>query len=182
MAGEKQLSKDTMKGLKMEIWDAYNSEYEKIEGMTLIRGEEASIPEGVYHLVCHILVEHVDGTFLLMQRDPRKPYPSMWEATAGGSALKGETAEECAYRELREETGIEADKLIEIKKFPWDPTRCYYVEYLCVTDCDKQSVVLQEGETVAYKWASADEICSMSPEEMLSERMQEYIKSRTSNL
>ena len=65
----------------MEIWDAYNSEYEKIEGMTLIRGEEASIPEGVYHLVCHILVEHVDGTFLLMQRDPRKPYPRMWEAT-----------------------------------------------------------------------------------------------------
>ena len=98
-----------MKGLKMEIWDAYNSEYEKIEGMTLIRGEEASIPEGVYHLVCHILVEHVDGTFLLMQRDPRKPYPSMWEATAGGSALKGETAEECAYRELREETGCTAE-------------------------------------------------------------------------
>ena len=36
----------------MEIWDAYDRNLEKIEGMTLIRGEK--IPEGVYHLVrCH---------------------------------------------------------------------------------------------------------------------------------
>ena len=164
----------------MELWDAYDKDFNKIEGVVLKRKER--IPEGVYHLVSDIIVRHRDGEYLIVQRDARKHFGGMWEATAGGSALKGETAEECAYRELREETGIEADKLIEIKKFPWDPTRCYYVEYLCVTDCDKQSVILQEGETVAYKWASADEICSMSPEEMLSERMQEYIKSRTSNL
>ena len=58
----------------MEIWDAYDSDYNIIDGMTLIRGEESSIPDGVYHLVCHVLVKHTDGTFLLMQRDPRKPY------------------------------------------------------------------------------------------------------------
>ena len=97
----------------MELWDAYDSEMKVIEGMTLVRGEEASIPAGVYHLVSHILVEHVDGTYLLMQRDPRKSYPNMWEATAGGSALKGETAEDCARRELREETGIVSDSLTE---------------------------------------------------------------------
>ena len=162
---------------KMELWDAYNSEMKVIEGMTLIRGEEALIPAGGYHLVCHILVEHVDGTYLLMQRDSRKSYPNMWEATAGGSALKGETAEDCARRELREETGIVSDRLTEINRFPWDPTHCVYVEYLCITDCDKACVKLQEGETIAYKWATAEAICRMSPEELLSERMREYIRS-----
>lgn len=167
---------------KMELWDAYDSEMKVIEGMTLVRGEEASIPAGVYHLVSHILVEHVDGTYLLMQRDPRKSYPNMWEATAGGSALKGETAEDCARRELREETGIESDSLTELRRFPWDPTRCVYVEYLCLTDCDKTCVKLQEGETIAYKWATAEEICRMTPEELLSERMRKYIRSKHTDL
>lgn len=84
----------------MEIWDAYNAGFEIIEGVTLIRGQESTIPPGVYHLVCDVLVRHTDGTYLLMQRDPRKSYPNMWEATAGGSALKGETPVACAIREL----------------------------------------------------------------------------------
>ena len=127
----------------MEIWDAYNSEYEKIEGMTLIRGEEASIPEGVYHLVCHILVEHVDGTFLLMQRDPRKAYPNMWEATAGGSALKGETAEECAYRELREETGF-SGKLVKLCELPGSQGTSIEMAYIYLALCDSRHASITE--------------------------------------
>ena len=49
----------------MELWDAYNSDFEVIDGITLVRDEEKSIPDGVYHLVCHILVKHQDGTYLL---------------------------------------------------------------------------------------------------------------------
>ena len=161
----------------MEIWDAYNANFEVIEGMTLVRGEEASIPDGIYHLVGHVLVKHIDGTYLLMQRDPRKSHPCMWEATAGGSALKGETPLECAIRELREETGIEASHLEEIKRFVKDETHSYYAEYLCVTDCDKDSVRLQEGETIEYKWVAAEEVCNMPSDELLSERMRQYISS-----
>ena len=91
----------------MEVWDAYDAHLNKIDNMTLVRGEK--IPDGVYHLVCDVLVKHVDGTYLLMQRDFIKHYGGMWEATAGGSALRGETPFECAKRELREETGIVAD-------------------------------------------------------------------------
>lgn len=159
----------------MEIWDAYNSDFEKIEGMALIRGEEESIPEGVYHLVCDILVRHTDGTLLIMQRDPSKPYPGMWEATAGGSALRGEDPLGCAIRELREETGIIASELQEIRRFVWEPTHSFYVEFLCETDCDKNSVILQDGETSAFRWVTADEVLKMSQEEMLSWRMCRFI-------
>ena len=88
----------------MELWDAYDKNFQKIPGKTLVRGE--LIPQGLYHLVCDVIVRHADGVYLLMQRDPRKPWGGMWEATAGGSALAGETPLECAARELREETGI----------------------------------------------------------------------------
>ena len=87
----------------MEIWDAYDEKLNKIEGMTLVRGEE--VPDGVFHLVCEIIVKHADGTYLLMQRDPGKHLGGMWEATAGGSALQGEDPMTCALRELSEETG-----------------------------------------------------------------------------
>lgn len=42
----------------MELWDAYNSSFTKIENKTLIRGE--IIPQGVFHLVCDIWVRHID--------------------------------------------------------------------------------------------------------------------------
>ncbi|MCR4727728.1 MAG: NUDIX domain-containing protein, partial [Lachnospiraceae bacterium] len=96
----------------MELWDAYDSKLNRIDGMTLVRGEE--VPDGVFHLVCEIIVRHTDGTYLLMQRDLQKYLGGMWEASAGGSALKGEDPLSCAMRELSEETGIKADKLTEV--------------------------------------------------------------------
>jgi len=42
----------------MEIWDAYTREG-KPTGKTLVRGE--AISDGLYHMVCEVLVRHKDG-------------------------------------------------------------------------------------------------------------------------
>ena len=160
----------------MELWDAYDRDFNKIEGVTLVRGEEASIPKGMYHLVCDILVRHKDGTYLLMQRDPRKTDPGKWEATAGGSALQGETPMQCGLRELREETGIAAEKLTELGRIVSPDTHSVYVEFFCETDCDKDSIVLQEGETSAYRWVDSDTIIHMRSEEVSTSRVQRYVE------
>ena len=157
----------------MEVWDAYNKEFEKIEGMTLIRGE--AIPDGVYHLVSDVIVRHADGTYLLMQRDSRKHFGGMWEATAGGSALTREGPLACAIRELREETGIESEELTEVGRVVNDHNHTLYVEFLCVTDCEKEQVTLQEGETSAFRWVTKDELVSMKKDELVTERMQRFI-------
>lgn len=157
----------------MEVWDAYNKEFEKIEGMTLIRGE--AIPDGVYHLVSDVIVRHADGTYLLMQRDRRKHFGGMWEATAGGSALTREGPLACAIRELREETGIESEALTEVGRVVNDHNHTLYVEFLCVTDCEKEQVTLQEGETSAFRWVTKDELVSMKKDELVTERMQRFI-------
>ena len=157
----------------MEIWDAYDRNLEKIEGMTLIRGEK--IPEGVYHLVCDVIVRHTDGEYLLMQRDSRKHYGGMWEATAGGSALQGESPLDCAIRELREETGIRAEQLEEVGRVRAAGRNAIYCEFLCITDCKKDSIILQEGETSAYKWVTQDELLSMKREELVTQRMQNFV-------
>ena len=158
----------------MELWDAYDGKFHKIEGKALVRGEP--IPEGVFHLVCDVIVRHTDGSWLVMQRDPRKHYGGLWEATAGGSALAGETPLACAIRELREETGIVSADLTQVGTVVSEETRAIYVEYLCVTDWDKNAVTLQEAETVAFRWVGREELLAMKRDELVTERMQRFIE------
>ncbi len=159
----------------MELWDAYDRDFRKIDGMTLVRGEESSIPRGIYHLVVLILVRHTDGQYLLMRRSPGKAYPLYWEATAGGSVLQGETALEGAVRELREETGIKTDTLEEMEHFANDKTHSAYFVFVCVTGCDKDSIILQEGETCDYKWVDREDILAMGDDELLAQTTRKYV-------
>ena len=157
-----------------EIWDAYDNAFNKIKNVTLVRGEP--IPDGMYHLVGEVIVKHIDGTYLIMQRDFKKHFGGMWELTAGGSALLGETPLECAVRELREETGIETTKIKEIGRVVIDVHHSLYVEYLCVTDWEKNTVTLQEGETVNYKWVDKKSLLEMSRDELVSSRTMKLMK------
>ncbi len=157
----------------LEIWDAYLIDG-TLANQDLVRGEP--IPKGLYHLVSEILVRHIDGDYLLMRRDVRKPnYGGYYEATAGGSALKGEDKVSCAKRELLEETGISSDDFMEIGRYISHDT--IYYNFLCVTDCDKSSVSLQEGETIAYKWISENDFISfINSNEMIDVQRKRYQK------
>ena len=157
----------------MELWDAYDAGFHRIEGKTLTRGEP--VPEGLFHLVCDVLVKHTDGPFLLMQRAPGKHFGGMWEATAGGSALAGETPLECALRELKEETGIHSSNLTEVGRVVSEERRSLYVEFLCVTDWEKDHVTLQEGETSDFRWVSREELLHMNKDELVTKRMQQFL-------
>lgn len=139
----------------MEKWDAYTREGVLTEGC-LIRGEYIS--EGLYHLVCEVLVKHVDGSYLCMKRSMSKPnYPGYYEATAGGSALCGEDKYDCIKRELLEETGIICDDFIEVNYNVYDDKKCLVYSFICTVDCDKDCIKLQDGETGGYKWMSEEE-------------------------
>lgn len=137
----------------IEYWDAYYPDGTHA-GVDLIRGRE--IPGPYRHAVAEVFVLHEDGTVLLMKRDLNKPNsPGCWESGAGGSVLKGETFEQGARRELQEETGIRADNLRE--NYHVVTHDSIYQGYVCITDVAKNSVTLQEGETIEYQWISKEE-------------------------
>lgn len=139
----------------MELWDAYSKD-EKLVGSTLVRGEE--IPQGLYHLVCEVLVRHTDGSYLCMKRSVQKPnYGGWYEATAGGSALQGEDKWQCVERELLEETGISCHGFEEIGWCLEEKKQAFFHVFVCTVNCDKDTVQLQEGETEGYLWMSEKE-------------------------
>lgn len=139
----------------METWDLYTAEGQRT-GMTMTRGEK--VPEGYFHMVCDVLIRHTDGDYLLMLRSrEKKVYPGRWESTCGGSALAGEDALTAALRELREETGIVLEHLEEIDRSVQRHFNSIHYSFLGITDCPKDSVTLQPGETEGYQWVSEEE-------------------------
>lgn len=161
----------------MEIWDGYYED-ETLAGQDLIRGQE--IPQGLYHIVCDILVRHQDGDYLLMQRDYQKEtYPGLYEASAGGSVLKGETPFAGAKRELFEETGIVAETLTPLYRTVNRKHDAIHYGYLCVTDIDKDKIKLQKNETIQYCWLSKQEFLEFINTEnfvpVQRERLERYV-------
>jgi 8-oxo-dGTP pyrophosphatase MutT (NUDIX family) len=167
---ESQISKPE-EASQGELWDLYTADG-ALSDTKISRGDV--IPEGLYHLVCEVLLRHEDGDYLLMRRDPQKPiYGGYFEATAGGSALKGEDRLSCAKRELLEETGITPTSCEEIGRYASHDT--IYFSFLCRTDCQKDSVTLQEGETVSYKWLSEKEfIAFLYSSEVIPDQKKRY--------
>ncbi len=160
----------------MEIWDGYNAD-KTLAGIDIIR--DGDFPKGLYHVVGEVIVRHKDGTFLAMQRDLHKVgWPGAWEIGAGGSVLKGETPYEGAKRELLEETGVIAEKLIplaEVSEVHDNGVGVHYFIYLCETDMDKSAVMLQEGETIDFKWVDLDEILTGA---YITERVKTVIREK----
>lgn len=138
----------------MEQWDVYDQSGNKLPGY-LVRDQP--IPQGCYHLVAEVLVRHTDGSYLLMQRSLKKKMEAgKFEASAGGSALQGESAIAAATRELQEETGITAPQAMT-ELFRTVDKNTIYVQFLCITDQAKRDIRLQAGETCAFRWLKAQD-------------------------
>ena len=166
-----------------EVWDLYDSDG-IITGETFIRGFDnfKNIPEGRYHLVVDLLVIHSDGQYLLTKRsDIKDVYPGYWEASAGGSALRGEEPLEAAQRELFEETGLVPDSLELVSITFKDSSRAMYYSYIAYVSCDKDSIILQEGETTDYKWVDRSAFLAyVDAEDSMhahNQRYEEYINT-----
>lgn len=163
----------------MELWDGYYED-ETLAGRDLVRGQ--AIPKGLFHIVCDVVVCHEDGEYLLMQRDWKKEtYPGMYESSAGGSVLKGETPLEGAKRELWEETGIKAENLQFLYRKINQKNDAIHYGYLCRTNQNKDSICLQAGETISYLWLGKEEFLKFIQTEryvpVCRERLKEFFDS-----
>ena len=147
----------------MELWDLYTKDREKL-GQTMQRG--APHPKGKYRLVVHIAIFNSHGQMLIQQRQGTKfGWPNMWDISASGSVITGETSSVAAERELGEELGLSvsfADRRPALTvHFPEGLGDVFVLEQ----DVDIASLILQEEEVQAVRWADEDEILRMIEED-----------------
>lgn len=143
----------------MEYWDIYDAERTKT-GKTMLRGE--NFPDGAYHLVVHICVFNDKNEMLIQQRQPFKEgWPNMWDITVGGSAVKGDSSQTAAERELMEELGVEVNLKGVRPHLTVNFDRGFDDIYLIEKEVDISELSLQPEEVQAAKWASREEILKM---------------------
>lgn len=143
----------------MELWDVYDVNVQKT-GKTKVRGDK--LIKGEYHLVVAVCVFNNEGKMLIQQRQhDKKGWPGMWDITAAGSAICGETSRQAVQRELQEEVGIEIDfsekRPLLTVNFEKGFSDYYCVEY----ETEAETLRLQEEEVQNVEWADMETIFSM---------------------
>lgn len=143
----------------MELWDVYTEDRIKT-GETMIRGEKQ--PKGAYRIVVHICVFNSEGKMLIQQRQTfKKGFSGMWDTTAGGSVIAGETSSEGAERELFEEMGIKTSFKGVSPYFTINSEHAFHDYYIIKRDIPLEELRLQPEEVQDARWADEAEILEL---------------------
>lgn len=98
-----------------EIFDVVDADDQVVRQATRQEVHEHNL----MHRAVHILVFNKHRDCLLQKRSHLKDrHPNVWDSSAAGHVDAGEDYDTAARRELKEELGIDADRLIRIAKIP----------------------------------------------------------------
>lgn len=143
----------------MELFDLYTVDREKT-GETRVRGGEH--PKGLYHTVVHICIFRDDGKMLIQQRrETKNGWPNLWDVSAAGAVVSGETSRDGAHRELLEELGVDIpfDEMRPVMTVNFD--NGFDDIYLLNKNVEICDLKLQAEEVKDARFADIEEILAM---------------------
>lgn len=143
----------------MEYLDIYNDKQCKT-GKIVERGYECAPDEHIF--VVHLCIFNSKGELLIQQRALNKSmFPGVWDLSAGGHVLSGETTKEAAMRETKEELGFHD---FDGMKFAFMEPFSYVFDdfYVLKQDVDLESLTLQKSEIETVAWANKEEVFAKS--------------------
>lgn len=147
---------------KEELWDVYTSERQLI-GKTHRRGDV--LPTGEYHIAVHVCILNSKNELLIQRRQPFKHgWPNMWDLSASGSVLAGETSSEAAEREAYEELGVKLDLMGTRPYFTVNFGNGFGDFFIVKQDIELSELKLQAEEVREAKWVSREEVLEMQDE------------------
>ncbi|VAV82464.1 Putative Nudix hydrolase YfcD [hydrothermal vent metagenome] len=134
-------------------------------GKTALKSEAHK--KGLFHATVHIWFYTATGDVLFQKRSATKEtFPNYWDVSVAGHVLAGETIEDAALREVKEEIGIAILKteLVKIdvrKNINYHPNGIIDCEFqnvfLCKLDIDLHALNKQDEEVDALCLRSLEE-------------------------
>lgn len=159
-----------------EILDLYTKDRIKT-GKTMIRGKKQ--PKGYYRTIIHVCIFNSKNQMLVQQRQSSKSYANLWDLSAGGSVISGETSSQAAHRELFEELGlsISFEAIRPALTIHTDTNfKGFDDVYLIEREIDPLKLKLQAEEVKAVMWANLDKIIEMINNGIFAPYNENYIK------
>ena len=134
-----------------QLFDVLQWEQRLFNGTT-VTFEKLRRPDTAYV----IAVQH-DNSLVLVEQE--QPGSQKYVGLIGGRVESGETAEQAARRELREETGMQAGKLVLWKSFQFLPKIDWAIYIFIARNClMSASNSLDAGEKIQMVTLSLDEV------------------------
>lgn len=140
-------------------------EFGKYTGNSVLKSEAHK--KGLFHATVHIWFYTATGEVLFQKRSATKEtFPNYWDVSVAGHVLAGETIEDAALREVKEEIGIAILKTdlvkIDIRKninrHPNGIIDCEFQNvFLCKLDVDLHALKKQDEEVDALCLRSLEE-------------------------
>ncbi len=147
----------------MEIFDLYTENREKT-GKTAVRGTK--LDKGYHRIIVVVCIFNSKGQLLVQQRQAtKKDWPNLWDVSAVGGAIAGDTSKKAAEREVYEELGIEL-VLDGCHALTFNENDVFCDYYVINKDIELSDIKLQSEEVQAVKWASKGEIITMIEEKI----------------
>lgn len=143
----------------MENWDLYTYD-RRLTGKTVTRGQP--IPEGYYYMSIHVCIFNSRGQLLIQKRtESKRAWPGVWDLTAGGGSVSGDTSAMAIKRELREELGLDISFEGQRPFLTVHFEKGFDDIYVLEREVDTNTLTLQEEEVSAVRWANLAEILEM---------------------
>ncbi|MCQ2079398.1 MAG: NUDIX domain-containing protein [archaeon] len=141
-----------------DIVDIYTAD-RRPTGRTCVR--YSPMGPGEHRQVIHICIFDHDGRMLIQHRVKTKStFPGFWDVSVGGGVDSGETPQQAATRELREELGLDHvfDRAPAVSL---DTEKVFDDFFVIRMDLDPKDLAIQESELDDVAWATRDEIEDM---------------------
>lgn len=143
-------------------------------------GRDDSRKIGARYRIVRVSVEDDEGSVLLQKRlDTKKTYPGAWDTSAGGNITYGESYDDAAKRELREEVGIDGVDLEEVAYFygeAVDPSgqklNRFTKLYRAIVPKTTQ-VTPQPEEVAELTWVTRDKLASIIAEGSITDGLKQ---------
>ncbi|VVB81599.1 Isopentenyl-diphosphate Delta-isomerase [uncultured archaeon] len=112
------------------------------------------------HRIVHVLIFNSKGELLLQMRSAKKKFcPGHWVTSAGGHVQKGESYEQAAKRELKEEIGIDVPlALIDESSYDHYKMRKFLQVFRGVSEGPFR---FNPEEVAGSRWFSVDDVRDM---------------------
>ena len=129
------------------------------------------------HRVIHVLVFNQAGLILLQKRAMNKDVqPGKWDTSVGGHLNVGEKFEEAAYREMKEELGIQNTPVRYLYQYIWktsletEVVRTFYCEY-------SGEIYYNRDEIEMVRFWNLDNLLDHIHEDVFTPNLQEEINN-----
>ena len=148
----------------MEFWDVYDKN-RMPKGYKIMRGGDRRLANGEYHLTAHVCLFAGDGRMVIQRRaDFKGLWGGLWDISASGSVLAGESSLAGAQRELFEEIGVKADFGAGVPIMTFYGADCISDYYVALAEIEPSDLTLQFSEVSAVRLATREEVLELAKE------------------